>query len=264
MSILEEPNIWKNFKKSSTWHYDPKGDTREQTYNILCKFKGDWSEAINLSLENCVEHAVRHDGGEIRTAESDILISSEEVDLMNASGKSDVSILYYNEIYNLEYFDDNGNERVVKNNHPAYAPLFKMIEAVGMYDLHLARVHIQRLGQISPFHLDLQMSYDLQYDTPDWKKRYRDHGADKDPLKLRRMFIQLLPWDYGHIWQFGNTVYQGYDAGECLTFDWQNMPHATANMGWTPRINLQATGFVNDRFDWLLKNGSKDYVIDLH
>jgi hypothetical protein len=41
------------------------------------------------------------------------------------------------------------------------------------------------------------------------------------------------------------------------------MPHAAANMGYTPRITLQATGFMDERFEWLLENGSKDYIINV-
>ena len=88
-------------------------------------------------------------------------------------------------------------------------------------------------------------------------------GADKNPLMLRRILISLTPWDYGHVWQFGNTYYQGYDAGECVVYDWCNMPHAAANMGYTPRITLQATGFINDKFIDLMHNGSKEHIINV-
>jgi hypothetical protein len=88
-------------------------------------------------------------------------------------------------------------------------------------------------------------------------------GADKNPLMLRRILISLVPCDYGHVWQFGNSYYQGYDAGECVVYDWCNIPHAASNMGYSPRITLQATGFVNEHFNELMKNGSSDYVIEL-
>ena len=81
--------------------------------------------------------------------------------------------------------------------------------------------------------------------------------------RLRRILIALTPWDYGHVWQFGNTYYQGYDAGECVVYDWCNMPHAASNMGYTPRITLQATGFINEKFADLMNNGSKEHIINV-
>ena len=41
------------------------------------------------------------------------------------------------------------------------------------------------------------------------------------------------------------------------------MPHAASNMGYTPRITLQATGFINDKFTDLMNNGSKEHIINV-
>ena len=47
------------------------------------------------------------------------------------------------------------------------------------------------------------------------------------------------------MWQFGNTYLQGYRSGSAVTYDWVNMPHGTANFGYTPRVTFQCTGFVS-------------------
>jgi hypothetical protein len=36
-------------------------------------------------------------------------------------------------------------------------------------------------------------------------------------------------------------------AGDVTTFDWQNLPHSTANAGHNPRITLQITGVITDK-----------------
>ena len=166
--------------------------------------------------------------------------------------------MYHDSLWSLKPRMD-GQEEWFKDEDPDYQVFYKMLEEIGMYDVHTVRVHIQKLGQVTPMHIDQQM----RYARPHWRKRWLDAGADKNPLKLRRVLIALTDWDYGHVWQFGNTYYQGYDAGECIVYDWTNMPHGTANFGYTPRITLQATGFMNEKFEWLLENGSKDHVIDL-
>ena len=38
-----------------------------------------------------------------------------------------------------------------------------------------------------------------------------------------------------------------WHAGDVHTFDWQNIPHSTANAGHGPRITLQITGVETDK-----------------
>lgn len=253
------PSRWEHNKLRSKWHFNPKGDRQEKTFNVICKFKGDWSDGISRALKNAREHTIGNYRKRGESLQDKNLHDGELLDIQRASGRDDVSCMYYDTLCHLKGIDHNGNEQWNIDHHPSYKPFFKMLKEIGMYDVHLSRIHIQRLGQVTPFHIDQQMRYARSH----WRKRWIESGADKNPLKLRRILISLVPWDFGHVWQFGNTYYQGYDAGECVVYDWCNMPHATANMGYTPRITLQATGFIDERFDWLLKNGSKDYIIEL-
>lgn len=253
------PSRWYHNKLRSTWHFDPKGSTTEETFKILCTFNGDWSAAIERALSRSKEHTIGNYRKRLDSLQDRSLHDGELLDVQRASGRDDVSCMYHDTICNLKRINDDGTEDWHIDRDPAYEPFFKMFEQIGMYDVHQSRVHIQRLGQVTPFHIDQQMRYARSH----WRKRWVDAGADKNPLKLRRVMISLVPWDIGHVWQFGNTYYQGYNAGEVLVYDWCNMPHATANMGYTPRITLQATGFMNERFDWLMSNGSKDLKIEI-
>jgi hypothetical protein len=251
------PSRWYHNKLRSTWHFDPKGDPNEKTYNILCKFEGDWDKGIKRALKRSKEHTIGNYRQRNQSLQDKSLHDGEMMDIKRGSGRDDVSCMYYDTPVALQYNTD-GEEKWKIDRHEAYEPFFKMLESIGMYDIHLMRVHIQRLGQVTPAHIDQQM----RYARPHWRKRWTDAGADKEPLKLRRVLIALTDWDYGHVWQMGNTYYQGYDAGECMVYDWCNMPHGTANFGYTPRITLQATGFMDDTiFPELLANGSKDNII---
>lgn len=254
------PSRWYHNKLRSTWHFDTKRDPNsEQPFNVICTFKGDWEEGIKRAVKRAEEHTIGNYRKRNQSLQDKNLHDGELLDVKRASGREDVSAMYYDTIYNLKGFDKDGNEDWKIDTHPAYVPFFNMFKAIGMYDVHMSRVHIQRLGQVTPFHIDQQMRYARDH----WRERWLKAGADKNPLKLRRVLIALNDWDYGHVWQFGNTYYQGYSAGECVVYDWCNMPHATANMGYTPRITLQATGFMDERFEWLLANGSKDYIIEV-
>ena len=252
------PSRWYHNKLHSKWHFDPKGDPNEKTFDVICKFKGDWDAGVKRALRKSVEHTIGNYRNRGQSLQDTNLHDGEMMDVKRASGRDDVSCMYYDTPVSLRY-DPTGKETWKIDRHQEYEPFFKMLEAIGMYDVHLMRIHIQRLGQVTPFHIDQQM----RYARPQWRKRWLDAGADKNPLKLRRVLIALTDWDIGHVWQFGNTYYSGYDAGECVVYDWCNMPHATANMGYTPRITLQATGFMNETFEDLLKNGSKDHIIEV-
>ena len=59
--------------------------------------------------------------------------------------------------------------------------------------------------------------------------------------------IQLTDWEQGHFWSYGNYMYKQWSAGEVTTFDWQNVPHSTANAGHNPRVTLQITGIMTDQ-----------------
>ena len=92
------------------------------------------------------------------------------------------------------------------------------------------RLHVQRPGQMWNLHLDK-----LEKWNPE------------DPNQVMRVMIALTDWEPGHFFSYGNYVHTGWRAGDVTTFDWQNIPHSTANAGHAPRITLQLTGVVTDR-----------------
>ena len=91
------------------------------------------------------------------------------------------------------------------------------------------RLHVQHPGQVWNLHLDK-----LQKWNPE------------DPDRIMRIMVALTDWEPGHFFSYGNYVHTGWRAGDVTTFDWQNIPHATANAGHGPRLTLQLTGVVTD------------------
>ena len=92
------------------------------------------------------------------------------------------------------------------------------------------RIHVQRPGQLWHLHID---------------KLYK--WFPEDPSKVMRIFIQLTDWQPGQFWEYGNYHWNQWRAGSVTTFDWQNLPHCTANAGFHPRVTLQITGIRTDR-----------------
>lgn len=149
------------------------------------------------------------------------------------------------EEYDLERIGMD-KDSVVSNLTWDIAPIFqRMADAFQLIDPML-RLHVQYPGQVWNLHMDK-----LQKWCPD------------DPDSVVRLFIQLTDWRPGHFWAFGNYTFAHWRAGDVVTMDWKNCPHATANAGHTPRATLQVTGVrttMTDKFLNKLRN-STSYAV---
>jgi hypothetical protein len=100
------------------------------------------------------------------------------------------------------------------------------------------RIHVQLPGELWNLHID---------------KLYK--WAPENPESVMRIFVQLTDWQPGQFWEFGNYHWNQWRAGDITTFDWQNMPHCTANAGYHPRVTFQMTGIkttkTQEMLDWL-------------
>ena len=109
----------------------------------------------------------------------------------------------------------------------------------------MARVHVQWPGQVWPMHVDRLDSYNRS-----------------DINSVRRFTIQLHDWQPGHFWIYGNQHWTTWNSGDVATFDWQNVPHGTANCGIVPRATLQVTGIETEQTREFLKSLEKqDYYL---
>jgi len=106
------------------------------------------------------------------------------------------------------------------------------------------RIHVQQPGQLWHQHID---------------KLYK--WFPEDPSKVMRVFIQLTNWEMGQYWQYGTYNWSHWQAGNVTTFDWQNIPHSTANAGFHPRVTLQITGIATDKTNAFLKELKKTPLV---
>jgi hypothetical protein len=94
----------------------------------------------------------------------------------------------------------------------------------------MERIHVQHPGEVWNLHIDK-----LQKWSPE------------DPSRVGRYFIQLTDWQPGQFWEYGNYHWNQWRAGDVSTFDWANIPHATANAGHHPRVTFQLTGVITEQ-----------------
>lgn len=105
------------------------------------------------------------------------------------------------------------------------------------------RIHVQMPGEVWNLHIDKLQK---------WNRN--------DPDSVMRIMIQLTHWHAGQFWEFGNYHWNRWQAGDVVTFDWQNVPHSTANAGHRPRVTFQITGVVTEqtrKFLLRLKNNQE-------
>jgi len=73
----------------------------------------------------------------------------------------------------------------------------------------------------------------------------------------------LDDWRHGQTFSLGNSQWHQWRRGECITWDWRDIPHATCNMGWENRPMLQVTGWTSDRTAHILEDSSKTKIVQV-
>jgi hypothetical protein len=218
---------WETTKNNSTWHFDntkmpvPGADS----YTYVGNFAADYSQVIadytpRTKGDNWSNYVIRPSVIKDNTPGS--VISAEQADLIRAGADKD------GETYNR--VDAIGN------------PLFAQIaNALGM-EMNMIKYHNQRTGQYAVTHID-------DYFPPTLSRwRWLQRHCEIDPvdpdrdITIRRFAVMLADWQLGQVFQVGNATWSNWRAGDCITWDWYNIPHATANIGWWDRPMLQLTG----------------------
>ena len=115
--------------------------------------------------------------------------------------------------------------------------VFQRMADAFAFDDPMLRIHVQHPGEVWNLHMDKLQKW-----------------CPEDPSRVMRVFVQLTDWQPGHFWAFGNYTFAHWRAGNVVTMDWQNCPHATANAGHSPRVTLQVTGVRTADTDRFLTN----------
>ena len=196
---------WEITKKRSQYHFNPDiMDPKFDRVISLGRIKPNWSSELQQVMQHTYSASWRTSRPDQSGPYLDIEARSEEYDLESIG------------------MDKNHIITDLNFNLP---PLFqKIVDEFGLI-MSVARVHVQRPGQLWNLHLDKLEKW-----------------ADGDLTQAARYSIQLTDWQMGHFWHYGNYQYAHWHAGDVTTFDWINVPHSTANAGNTPRATLQITG----------------------
>lgn len=199
-------SAWEITKARSQYHFDNSiMDPRWDTVTLVKQFANTWASELQAAVD--ASHPVT----------------------WRTRGKTGDALQRKSEEYDQEEYDleriGMPRDYVVTNLNYELTPELQRIADSFELDNAMARLHVQWPGQVWNLHLDKLEKW-----------------MPADPSRVERYFIQLTDWQQGHYWSFGNYTWQNWRAGDCVTFDWLNVPHSTANAGLTPRITLQITG----------------------
>lgn len=200
---------WDETKKRSQYHFDPKTiDPTYDTVTYLGSFSPVWSNELEKIIADSKAVTWRTRGNPDKLRPESELAAED---------------------YDLERFG-YGADYAVSNINWEIPQVLQRVSQRFALDDAMVRIHVQQPGQVWNLHLDK-----LEKWNPN------------NPSSIARFMIQLTDWQPGHYWSYGNYQHSGWSAGDVTTFDWQNVPHSTANAGHTPRVTLQVTGIVTDQ-----------------
>lgn len=151
---------------------------------------------------------------------------SAAIDLENAETRKHIS-QYLN--HGLNPVTTIGTRDVIDTNTSVYPELNSIIGTVGL-DRCQSVLMCQHPGMYQLRHTDKLASY-----------------GDADPDTLLRLMIFLTPQTCGQFLQWGDECIKGAEPGDMLVWDWQTMPHATANASDEARVMLRLTGVITQK-----------------
>jgi hypothetical protein len=227
---------WDYTKSKSEWHFDPKRPPLPgpDSFTHVCNFDFDFTEVIEQCMPRTVDStwATRNKDkipGELYSA------NLEQQDLIRAGADPDMEIF--------------------SRANAADVVMFKAIaEYLGIHDPSI-KFHNQRTGQMLVTHIDNFAARDERDNS------FIETDFDRNPRLVRRFAIMLSDWQLGQVFQLGNATWTQWKAGDCITWDWKDIPHSTCNMGWHDRPMLQITGRTTERTGFVLASASKHLVI---
>lgn len=198
---------WETTRQRSTYHFDPfRFDPDMDKITFLGNIHPFWHNEFDTIIDLAKPKTWRTRG----------------------QGADRAGEEYDQEDHDLEQFG-YGKDHIVGDLTWQVPAVFDRLLAWFGLDSAKMRLHVQRPGQVWNLHLDKLEKWNPQ-----------------DPSKVMRVMIALNDYEPGHFFSYGNYIHTGWRAGDVYTFDWQNLPHSTANAGHGPRATLQITGVVTD------------------
>jgi len=227
---------WEYTKSRSNWHFDTTRTPQSgiDSYTHVCRFDVDFTDSIIQSMPNTKKSTW---GSRNPTIERIYSAEPEEQDLIRAGADPHATVF----------------ERASADD----VELFQKINTWLGLEESTIKFHNQTTGQMLHTHMDNFAG------RPERENSYKIVDFDKNPDIIRRFAIMLADWELGQIFQLGNANFTQWRAGDCITWEWKDIPHSTANMGWWDRPMLQITGYVTDRTNDVLGGASKNLIVKL-
>lgn len=217
---------WEYTKSKSNWHFDATKETTD--YTPVCTFTGNWDNEIQECLGKVKPNTWGSRNIDL-VGEKVYTSTLEENDLIKAGANPEMEIF------------SRANAKDI--------PIFQRIATYfGMKETSI-KFHNQSTGQMLNWHIDNFAGRRERGNT------FTEIEADKDPSLMRRFAIMLDDWKHGQVFQLGNSNWHQWKKGQCITWEWRDIPHGTCNMGWEDRPMLQVTGWTTDKTKEVVKLG---------
>lgn len=221
MTRYEEWNNsrWQFTKDRSRWHFDAAKPPQpgKDSFTHVCRFDADFTDAVKKCMPR-----VQASTWSSRNPDLDRVYSAgpEEADLIRAGADPKMEIFERARADDIEIFQ-------------------KISQWLGMKESSI-KFHNQRTGQMLVEHIDNFAGREERQNS------FLETEMDIDPSIMRRFVIMLDDWKLGQVFMLGNAAWTQWRRGDCITWEWRDIPHATCNMGWEDRPMLQITGRVTD------------------
>jgi hypothetical protein len=200
---------WETSKAKSKYHFDNfKNDPMVDKVEKLGKIIADFKPEVLEIIKNAKPATWRTRGKEGKPRPEEELASED---------------------YDLDRFGYGSDYQITHLNWNIPTKLKMITELFGLDDC-MERIHVQMPGEVWNLHLDKLEKW-----------------LPNEPWRVMRIQVALTDWEQGHFWSYGNYNHQQWHAGDVTTFDWQNVPHSTANAGHNPRVTFQLTGVATEK-----------------
>lgn len=210
---------WELTKPRSNYHFDPtRFDPEQDRVITLGYIEPTWTAEVEKIVAES-KSATWRTRGAVGKARPEEELAAEDADLERTG---------------------YGKDYVITNLNWDIPPVLQAVADQFALDGAMVRIHVQMPGQVWNYHLDKLEKW-----------------LPSDPSRVLRVQIQLTDWLPGQFWNYGNYVHSQWRSGDVTTFDWQNIPHATANASHGPRVTLQVTGVITDATTEYLKTIKK-------
>ena len=221
--IKDFTSRWEYSKATSNWHFDKfKNEDLNPPFKKIGIVESDFTDLVQYSLNSNRPICFGN-----RLGKENLVPYTIELD------RADLEKTGYGENHTLF------NRAKPKKNeqYPFRKQVESIIQFLGLENPFWC-VHVQYPGQVFPLHIDNLTSL---------RNNEENHPINSNPDLAARFEIQLLDWEWGHIWGYGNTHWKQWKKGEIVYHKWRDIPHYTANAGQSPRLSLQLTGLTTSK-----------------